>query len=376
VALTSGNVGSMGNTVEVYEYDVYGRVGATDASHPNRMMFTGREYDKETGLYYYRARYYNPQIGRFLQTDPVGYDDGMNWYAYCGNSPIGLTDPSGLWANYTFQWVETGGGPYLGVQCLNADGGVGTDFYFTDWGDLFDYANGTGKYTTPGDFCDGNFDRAAFNASLAARAAADPSYGSGNGYSPSGPPPGSMTLSGEGTTGDNSGSLAQGDGNGEPLTAGAPQLPRYVPPTGTKPLGPQPTQVRRIPSPEPKYRDIWNKKVIPRVDGQPMSKWARIASAIGRGIAIVGSTIFRVVPIVVDPNMVFPQIKPRPMPYGWLEPYRDFETPEVSGANGDYSLLVGLKLDRELCEIASKSVIGECVLQERRGRKLEGMELT
>jgi RHS repeat-associated protein len=102
VALTN----SSGNTVEVYEYDVYGRVGATDASHPNRLMFTGREYDKETGLYYYRARYYNPQIGRFLQTDPIGYGDGVNWYRYCRNNPIRFFDPSGtgfledIWNNY------------------------------------------------------------------------------------------------------------------------------------------------------------------------------------------------------------------------------------------------------------------------------------
>jgi len=91
VALTN----SSGNTVQVYEYDVYGRVGATDASHPNRFMFTGREFDKETGLYYYRARYYNPQIGRFLQTDPIGYGAGMNLYRYCRNNPLGLRDPYG-----------------------------------------------------------------------------------------------------------------------------------------------------------------------------------------------------------------------------------------------------------------------------------------
>jgi len=59
-------------------------------------MFTGRRFDIETGLYYYRARYYNPHIGRFMQTDPVGYDEGINWYAYCGNNPIGRADPSGL----------------------------------------------------------------------------------------------------------------------------------------------------------------------------------------------------------------------------------------------------------------------------------------
>ncbi|MCU0918236.1 MAG: hypothetical protein MUC88_27275 [Planctomycetes bacterium] len=92
VALTDADA----NTVEVCEYDVYGRVGATDANHPNRFLFTGRELDKETGLYYYRARYYNPQIGRFLQTDPVGYSAGMNWYVYCGNNSTNGVDPSGL----------------------------------------------------------------------------------------------------------------------------------------------------------------------------------------------------------------------------------------------------------------------------------------
>jgi RHS repeat-associated protein len=58
-------------------------------------MFTGREFDKETGLNYYRARYYRPEIGRFLQADQVGYEAGMNLYRYCRNNPWNATDSSG-----------------------------------------------------------------------------------------------------------------------------------------------------------------------------------------------------------------------------------------------------------------------------------------
>ncbi|HRS12431.1 MAG TPA: RHS repeat-associated core domain-containing protein, partial [Sedimentisphaerales bacterium] len=82
-----------GDTVQVYEYDVYGQVAASDPNHPNRFLFTGREFDEETGLYYYRARYYNPTIGRFLQTDPIGYTNGMNMYRYCGNNATNSVDP-------------------------------------------------------------------------------------------------------------------------------------------------------------------------------------------------------------------------------------------------------------------------------------------
>ena len=91
-----GSVVAMSDTVgalaEQFTYDAYGQ-SATLIGNPFR--YTGRYLDAETGLYYYRARYYSPALGRFLQTDPVGYTAGLNWYAYVGNDPVNATDPSG-----------------------------------------------------------------------------------------------------------------------------------------------------------------------------------------------------------------------------------------------------------------------------------------
>jgi RHS repeat-associated protein len=91
---------SSGNICCSYQYSAYGQVAASDPDFTaNPCLFTGRRFDYETGLYYYRARYYNPYIGRFLQTDPVGYGDGINWYVYCGNNPLSFVDPLGLRAD-------------------------------------------------------------------------------------------------------------------------------------------------------------------------------------------------------------------------------------------------------------------------------------
>ena len=58
---------------------------------------TGREFDKETGLYYYRARYYDPMEGRFISKDPISFNGGdANLYGYVLNNPVNLTDPRGL----------------------------------------------------------------------------------------------------------------------------------------------------------------------------------------------------------------------------------------------------------------------------------------
>jgi RHS repeat-associated protein len=85
-----------GATVESYAYDVFGKPSVT-SSVGNAKMFTGRDYDKETGLYYYRARMYSPELGRFLQTDPIGYAGGINLYAYCKNNSTNFVDPMGLY---------------------------------------------------------------------------------------------------------------------------------------------------------------------------------------------------------------------------------------------------------------------------------------
>ncbi|MBK6780624.1 MAG: RHS repeat-associated core domain-containing protein [Gemmatimonadetes bacterium] len=61
-----------------------------------RYHFAGREYDGESGLYYMRARYYDPALGRWISEDPIGIAGGLNVYAYAGNDPVNLTDPSGL----------------------------------------------------------------------------------------------------------------------------------------------------------------------------------------------------------------------------------------------------------------------------------------
>lgn len=94
-------------------YDVFGNleIGATTSGY----AFTGREWDSETGLSYYRARYYDPIVGRFISEDPIRFAGGVSFYRYVENDPISQTDPYGLeaGAEYRWQWCVGSG------QCVS-----------------------------------------------------------------------------------------------------------------------------------------------------------------------------------------------------------------------------------------------------------------
>ena len=110
-------IDNSGNIVVKYEYDAWGNHAVLDANgaeitaathigNMNPYRYRGYYYDTETGLYYLKSRYYDPEVGRFINADDISYIDpetinGLNLYAYCGNNPVMYTDPNG-----TVKWWQ------------------------------------------------------------------------------------------------------------------------------------------------------------------------------------------------------------------------------------------------------------------------------
>jgi RHS repeat-associated protein len=89
-------VDNTGIVLDHITYDSFGRIVGQTSAMNLRFAYTGREWDDETGQYYYRARYYDPTVGRFINEDPLGFGAGdTNIYRYVGNSPTNYIDPSG-----------------------------------------------------------------------------------------------------------------------------------------------------------------------------------------------------------------------------------------------------------------------------------------
>jgi len=90
---TNGLTDASGNLTSSASYDSFGN---TTGNLDSRYQFTGREFDNFTGLHYYRARFYDANLGRFISEDPIGFRGGdVNLYGYVGNKPLNFFDPFG-----------------------------------------------------------------------------------------------------------------------------------------------------------------------------------------------------------------------------------------------------------------------------------------
>ena len=117
-------VDAAGSIVEQYRFDAWGRTTVYDgvgqplaqSALGNRYVWQGREFSWATGFYLFRARWYDPVVGRFISRDPIGITGGLNEYAFCNNNPANFRDPSGL----LYDWLSD-----IGLSGANRGGILG-----------------------------------------------------------------------------------------------------------------------------------------------------------------------------------------------------------------------------------------------------------
>lgn len=133
----------MGNVVVEYTYDAWGNhiIDTLDSAYDelsqlNPFRYRGYYYDTETGLYFLKTRYYDPEVGRFITIDDLSYLDpdtinGLNLYAYCGNNPVMNVDPSGhsLLAIFLLLAATTIVGAAVGGKVAYDRGARGWEFF-------------------------------------------------------------------------------------------------------------------------------------------------------------------------------------------------------------------------------------------------------
>ncbi|MCR5752273.1 MAG: RHS domain-containing protein [Kiritimatiellae bacterium] len=155
-------VDANGAVVERYEYDAWGKVlSVTDANGNaltrsaigNRILWQGREYSWTTGLYYFRNRWYDPVVGRWISKDPIGIQGGINLYEFCDSDPNNFNDPEGFGKIGLLMKTVKGGWKYVSRSSAVKKLRKGKDVMVTMTGDgrskkakrLLEEAKGKGK---------------------------------------------------------------------------------------------------------------------------------------------------------------------------------------------------------------------------------------
>jgi RHS repeat-associated protein len=147
---------STGKVTDEYEYDAYGNSFTKSGTTPNNYLYRGEQYDSDLGLYYLRARYYNPSTGRFLSRDPENgkakFPASLHKYLYAGGDPVNRIDPCGRdWVSdallraYIFVQVYGTVRNVTGVVTAVAILGKGIGYFWLDFDEKFD------KYIDPDD---------------------------------------------------------------------------------------------------------------------------------------------------------------------------------------------------------------------------------